>query len=339
MRIDGLLVVDKPEGITSLDVVREIKHRFLIKKAGHIGTLDPFATGVLPVAMNEGTKLIPFLKEDPKDYEAVMKIGEETRTDDLTGEIVERGPWEDLSPEIIRTVFKSFLGKIRQTPPMFSAVKVKGMPLYRMARRGIEIEREEREVQVYDLQVRKIDLPMIHFRVSCSKGTYIRALARDIGKRIGCGAHLVSLRRTRSGPFTLEQAIPMERLKTLPGDEALHDSLIPLREVLFGLPEVIGDERLIRKVRYGKEMIVRDLDPQTLPPFEEGQWLKMSSPEEGLVAILQSALRGGEIGKADPDRVALRPIRVFQPSPPAYRQAGIPLPIGGEGWGEGKDPI
>ena len=328
MRIDGLLVVDKPGGMTSLDVVREIKHRFLIKKAGHIGTLDPFATGVLPVAMNEGTKLIPFLQEDPKDYEAVMKIGEETRTDDLTGEIVKRGPWEDLSPEIIRTVFKSFLGRIWQIPPMFSAVKVKGKPLYQMARKGIEIERQEREVQVYDLQVREIDLPMIHFRVSCSKGTYIRALARDIGKRIGCGAHLVSLRRTRSGSFTLEQAIPIERVKALPGDEALHASLIPLREVLHGFPEVIGDERLIRKVRYGREMIVRDLDPQTLPPFEEGQWVKMSSPEEGLVAILQSALRGGEIGKTDPDRVALRPIRVFRPSPPAYRQAGIPLPRG-----------
>ena len=330
MRIDGLLVVDKPGGMTSLDVVREIKARFLIKKAGHIGTLDPFATGVLPVAMNEGTKLIPFLQEDPKDYEAVMKIGEETRTDDLTGEIVRRGPWEDLSPEMIRTVFKSFSGKIRQTPPMFSAIKVKGKPLYRMARKGIEIERQEREVQVYDLQVRRIDLPMIHFGVSCSKGTYIRALARDIGKRIGCGAHLVSLRRTRSGPFTLEQAIPMEKLKTLPGDETLHDSLIPLKEVLFGLPEVIGDERLIRKIRYGKEMIVRDLELQTLPPFEEGQWLKMSSPEEGLVAILQSALRGVEIAKADPDRVALRPIRVFRPSPHPSPHRGMV---------RGKDPI
>jgi len=312
MRIDGLLVVDKPAGMTSLDVVREIKARFFIKKAGHIGTLDPFATGVLPVAINEGTKLIPFLQEDPKDYEAVMKIGEETRTDDLTGEIVRRESWEDLTPEIIRTVFKSFSGRIRQTPPMFSAIKVKGKPLYQMARKGIEIERKEREVLVYDLQVWEVDLPMIHFRVSCSKGTYIRALARDIGKRIGCGAHLASLRRTRSGPFSLEQAIPMERIKALPGDEALRASLIPLREVLHGFPEMIGDERLIRKVRHGREMIVRDLDPQTLPPFEEGQWLKMSSPEEGLVAILQSVLRGGEIGKADPDRVALRPIRVFQ---------------------------
>jgi tRNA pseudouridine55 synthase len=344
MRIDGLLVVDKPGGMTSLDVVREIKARFLIKKAGHIGTLDPFATGVLPIALNEGTKLIPFLQEDPKDYEAVMKIGEETRTDDLTGEIVKRGPWEDLSPEVIRTVFESFSGRIRQTPPMFSAVKVKGKPLYQMARKGIEIERQEREVQVYDLQLRDIDLPMIHFRVSCSKGTYIRALARDIGKRMGCGAHLVSLRRTRSGPFSLEQTLPMERLKTLPGNEALHASLIPLIEVLHGFPEVIGDERLIRKVRYGKEMIVRDLDPQTLPPFEEGQWLKMSSPEEGLVAILQSALRGEEIGKTDPDRVALRPIRVFRPSPlpigpgPDRGRGRHPIPLP-RGEGEGKDPI
>ncbi|MBM4349202.1 MAG: tRNA pseudouridine(55) synthase TruB [Deltaproteobacteria bacterium] len=313
MRIDGLLVVDKPEGMTSLDVVREIKARFLIKKAGHIGTLDPFATGVLPIVINEGTKLVPFLHDDPKGYEAVMKLGEETRTDDLTGEIIKKGVWEGLSTEVIRMVFKSFSGKIRQTPPMFSAVKVKGKPLYRMARKGIEIEREEREIHLYDLQIQKIDLPIIHFRVSCSRGTYIRALARDIGKRIGCGAHLISLRRTRSGPFTLDQAIPMDGLKALTGNEAFHSSLIPMREVLLGLPEVIGDERMVRKVRYGKEMTVRDLDPQTLPPFEEGQWLKMSSPEEGLVAILQSVLRGGEIGKADPDRIALRPLRVFRP--------------------------
>jgi tRNA pseudouridine55 synthase len=298
--------------MTSLDVVREIKAKFFVNKAGHIGTLDPFATGVLPVVINEGTKLVPFLQEGPKDYEAVMKIGEETTTDDLTGQVVRRGPWEDLSPKMIQAVFESFSGRIWQTPPMFSAVKIKGKPLYRMARKGIEIEREEREVHLYDLQIQKIDLPMIDFRVSCSKGTYIRALARDIGKRIGCGAHLVSLRRTRSGPFTLEQAIPMEKVKTLSGVEALRSFLIPLREVLLGLPEVIGDERLIRKVRYGKEMVARDLDPQTLPPFEEGQWLKMSSPEEGLVAILRSELRGGEIGKADPERVVFRPVRIFQ---------------------------
>lgn len=313
MRIDGLLVVDKPEGMTSLSVVREVKARFLIQKAGHIGTLDPFATGVLPIVLNEGTKVVPFLQQDPKDYEAVLKLGEETRTDDLTGEIVHRGSWEEISPQMIQRVFPTFLGNIRQTPPMFSAVKVKGKPLYRMARKGMEVERGERDVRIYDLQIQKLDLPMVHFRVSCSKGTYIRGLARDIGRRLGCGAHLLSLRRTRSGPFTLEQALPMEKLKTLADGKGLGSSLVSLREVLIDLPEVIGDSHLIQKVRYGKEMLVRDLDPKLLPPFEKGQWLKMSSSEKGLVAILESTLRGVEMDKADPNRVALRPIRVFHP--------------------------
>jgi tRNA pseudouridine55 synthase len=314
MRIDGLLVVDKPRAVTSLDVVREIKARFFIQKAGHIGTLDPFATGVLPIVINEGTKLVPFLQEDPKDYEAVLKIGEETRTDDLTGEVINRGPWEELTLEMIQTVFHSFTGNIRQTPPMFSAVKVKGKPLYQMARKGMDVERQERDARIYDLRIEKLDLPLVHFSVSCSKGTYIRALARDIGRRLGCGAHLVSLRRIRSGSFTLEQAISMERLKGLIDEKGLLSSLLPLREVLINLPEVIGDERLIRKVRYGKEMLVRDLDPKFIPPFEKGQWLRMSTSERGLVAILQSTLRDGEMDQADPDRVALRPVRVFRTS-------------------------
>jgi tRNA pseudouridine55 synthase len=315
MRVDGLVVVDKPGGITSLDVVREIKARFLIKKAGHIGTLDPFATGVLPVVVNEGTKLVPFLREEPKEYEAVMRLGEETSTDDLTGEIIRRGAWETLSPEIIQTAFQTFLGIIRQTPPMFSAVKVNGKPLYRMARKGIEIERSEREVRIYDLQILKVDLPMVHFRVSCSRGTYIRTLAKDIGIKIGCRAHLISLRRTRSGSFSLDQAIPMEKMKGLP-TEALRSCLIPLREMLPDFPEVTGDERLIQEVRRGKEMMAQDFEPQPLPPFVAGQWLRMSTPEEGLVAILQSELRRGERGMRDPERVVLRPLRVFHPSTP-----------------------
>lgn len=315
MGIDGLLVIDKPPGMTSLDVVRRIKANGSIRKAGHIGTLDPFATGVLPVVLNEATKLVPFLTEDPKEYEAVMKIGEETNTDDLTGELVRAESFEHQSPESIRMVFPSFIGKIRQTPPMFSAVKVQGKPLYRMARKGIEIEREAREIHIYDLRVQRIDLPMIQFRVSCSKGTYIRALARDIGRRIECGAHLVSLRRLRSGPFTIEQAIPLTKVMTLEGTESLRSCMIPMREALFHLPEVLGDERLVRKVRYGKEMTVSDLNPNSLPSFEEKQWLRMSSPKTGLVAILESAMRRGDIQKAAPDRVVLRPIRVFHASP------------------------
>ncbi len=314
MNMDGLLVIDKPEGITSLTVVRILKEKWSLRKAGHIGTLDPFATGVLPIAMEEGTKLIPFLPDEPKEYEAVMKIGEETTTDDLTGKISKRGNWKDCSLEEIQSAFQSFTGRILQIPPMFSAVKVNGKPLYRMARKGIEIERKEREVYLYDLQIQKIDLPLIHFYVSCSKGTYVRALARDLGRQMGYGGHLFSLRRIRSGPFTLPQAISMERVKELSKEEAQRLYLIPFQEVLSSLPEVVGDGQLIRKVCHGMGMRVRDVDLQTLPSFKKGQWLRISLPEKGLVAILRSELRRDEIAQADPKQIAFRPVRVFRSS-------------------------
>ena len=311
--IDGLLIVDKPEGITSLDVVREIKHRLGVKKAGHIGTLDPFATGVLPIVINEGTKLVPFLREGPKEYEVTLQLGEETNTDDWTGKVVMSKPWEGVQPEKVEALIHSFLGKIRQTPPMFSAIKMQGKPLYRWARKGIEVERKEREVEIYNIQMQGIELPLIRFKVSCSKGTYIRTLGRDIGTKIGCGAHLLRLRRVRSGPFTLEQAISWQKLKDLSEPDAFYPWLISLEAALPSLPEVIGDEQLVKKVRFGKEMMVQDLSPKTLPAFEKGQWLKMSSPQEGLVAILKSEVKGADIPWGNPETVALRPLRVFQP--------------------------
>jgi len=314
IRVDGLLIVDKPEGMTSLEVVKEVKRRFCVKKAGHIGTLDPFATGVLPVVINEGTKLVPFLEEEPKEYEAILKLGEETTTDDLTGKVACRESWEHVTPELIHIVFQNFLGRIQQIPPMFSALKVHGKPLYRLARKGIEVERKEREVEIFNIQVEEIDLPQIRFKVSCSKGTYIRTLGKDIGKRIGCGAHLRSLRRIRSGPFTLRHAISWERLKSLSKVKDLDPWLISLREALPCLPEVIGDEGLVEKVRFGKEMVVRDFSLRALPGFEKGQWLKMTSPKEGLVAILRSEVKGSDIEQTNPELVAFRPLRVFHPS-------------------------
>ena len=164
--IDGILVVDKPQGITSLAVAKEIKRRFGVKKAGHIGTLDPFATGVLPIVINEGTKLVPFLGEGPKEYEATLQLGEERTTDDWTGRVVMSRPWEGVQPEKIEAVIGTFLGKIRQTPPMFSAVKIDGRPLYRLARKGIEVERKEREVEIYGIHMEGIDLPLVRFKVS-----------------------------------------------------------------------------------------------------------------------------------------------------------------------------
>jgi tRNA pseudouridine55 synthase len=310
--IDGLLIVDKPEGITSMGVVREVKRRFGIKKVGHIGTLDPFATGVLPVVMNEGTKVVPFLEEEPKEYEAILKLGEETTTDDWTGEVISRQPWEGTLPETVHEAFRAFLGKIHQIPPMFSALKVQGQPLYRLARKGIEIERKEREVTIFDLHVNTILLPNVAFRVSCSKGTYIRTLARDLGKKIGCGAHLLRLRRVRSGPFTLDRSISWETLQTLSASDDLGSWVITLKEALKRLPEVIGNDRLVRKVRVGQGMVVRDLSTRDLPAFEKGACLQMTSSEGGLVAILKSVIRDTDVGAVDPETVAFRPLRVFR---------------------------
>jgi len=316
MRIDGLLVVDKPEGITSLDVVREVKRRFFVKKAGHIGTLDPFATGVLPVVLNEGTKLVPFLGEEPKEYEAVIKLGEETTTEDLTGEVTVRKSWEGVTPELIQSVFQTFLGKIRQIPPMFSAVKMDGKPLYRWARRGVEIDRKEREVEIFKLHIDHLDLPLVHFRISCTKGTYVRTLGKDIGRKIGCGAHVFRLKRIRSGSFTLERAVSWERLKGLCTAESLYPWLISLTEALGRLPEVIGDEGLIEKVRLGREIVARDLSSDVLPPFDEGMRVKIVSLVDGLVAISNSEVKSTEVGVGDPERVVLRPVRIFHPSQP-----------------------
>jgi tRNA pseudouridine55 synthase len=311
--IDGLLIVDKPEGITSLDVVRRIKHRFGLKKAGHIGTLDPFATGVLPIVINEGTKVVPFLEEGPKEYEVILKLGEETTTDDCTGQVILKQEWKDVQPEKVEILLHTFLGRIHQIPPMFSAVKMQGTPLYRLARKGIEVERKQREVEIYKIQMEGMELPLVRFRVSCSKGTYIRTLGRDLGRKVGCGAHLVRLRRIRSGPFTLGQAISWERMKDLTVPDDLYPWLISLKAALPSLPEVIGDEHSVRKVRFGREMMVQDLSAKDLPAFKKGEWLKMSSPEEGLVAILKSEVRGADLPWTDPEVVALRPLRVFQP--------------------------
>jgi tRNA pseudouridine55 synthase len=188
-----------------------------------------------------------------------------------------------------------------------------GRPLYRWARKGIEVERKEREVEIYKIQMEEIELPLVRFSVSCSKGTYIRTLGRDIGRKIGCGAHLLRLRRIRSGPFTLDQAISWERIKDLPMPDALYPWLISLKAALPSLPEVVGDERLVRKVRSGREMMVQDISAKDLPAFKKGEWLKMSSPEEGLVAILRSEVKGADIPWTHPEAVALRPLRVFQP--------------------------
>lgn len=217
--MDGILIVDKPEGMTSHDVVDFIRRRFRIKKAGHTGTLDPAVTGVLVIMLGKATKLSSELTGADKEYEATISLGRKTDTADRGGKILFEGDYRAVTEKDIYDVFRVFEGKIEQIPPMVSALKHKGRRLYELARAGHNIPLGPRIVYIYRLKVGAIRIPDIDFSVFCSKGTYIRKLCDDIGDRLGCGAHLSRLRRIRAGRFTLENSVLIDRLKNFSIDE------------------------------------------------------------------------------------------------------------------------
>ncbi|MEE8359719.1 MAG: tRNA pseudouridine(55) synthase TruB [Candidatus Omnitrophota bacterium] len=213
--MNGIIIIDKPNGLTSHDVVLFLRRRFGIKKVGHAGTLDPMATGVLVLLLGEATKLSNSFICDDKEYEGVLRLGIKTRTCDKEGEVLSTRDISGISDKTIKDVAASFLGTIDQVPPMFSALKRDGKKLYKLARKGIEIKLEPRKVTIHELDIKNIELPDVWFKVGCSKGTYIRKLAEDIGDRIGCGAHLAALRRTRSGRFRIEDSVAFKELEGL----------------------------------------------------------------------------------------------------------------------------
>jgi tRNA pseudouridine55 synthase len=208
--LDGALLIDKPAGPTSHDVVGEIRHRFGIKKVGHAGTLDPNATGLLIILLGRGTKLSEKLMSSDKVYEGTIKFGEETDSYDSDGELVASLPVMPMTVEELNEAADSFVGDIMQEPPMVSAVKQGGVPLYKLARKGIEVERKSRLIHVYTYRFSKYEEPIGTFRVACTKGTYVRSLAHDLGQKLGCGAHLKTLRRVTSGRFDVEDSLPFE---------------------------------------------------------------------------------------------------------------------------------
>ncbi|MFA6078893.1 MAG: tRNA pseudouridine(55) synthase TruB [Candidatus Omnitrophota bacterium] len=211
--MDGVLIIDKPSGWTSHDVVNFIRRRFDVKKVGHAGTLDPMATGVLVMLIGKYTKASSRFMSADKEYYAEMKLGGTSDTGDAWGKVVASGVTVDIKEDKIREVFKGFLGSIEQVPPIYSAVKHKGKKLYELARKGISVKVEPRTIFIEKLDITKIELPEVAFKVCCSKGTYIRQLCVDIGSRLGCGAYLSKLERTRSGAFHIENAMSIEELK------------------------------------------------------------------------------------------------------------------------------
>lgn len=228
--IDGVLLVDKGPGMTSHDVVAMARRCLNLKKIGHCGTLDPMATGLLILVLGRATKIQDLLMSEDKEYVGMLTLGVTTGTQDKEGEELERRDVPAFSAQQIEEAFGEFQGDFYQTPPMVSAIKKDGVPLYKLARQGKEVKREPRLVHVYRHEITAVHLPEVEFCVLCSKGFYVRTYAHDIGQELGCGAHLSALRRTRSGKFDVSAAVPWQVLKEGRRDEAL-DSLLSLPEV------------------------------------------------------------------------------------------------------------
>lgn len=242
--MNGFLVIDKPQGVTSFDVVRTVRRTLKVRRVGHCGTLDPMATGVLPVAIGEATRLVEFVMDGEKIYRGTLKLGETTDTQDAEGTILSRGTIDGIDRSRIEDVIATLLGPIKQLPPMYSALKRDGVPLYELARQGIEVERTLRPIEIYRFEICSFDLPFVTFEVTCSKGTYVRTLAHDLGARLGCGAHLTALRRLQSGAFTEAEAIPLDRLQ---GEAPGTVQLLPIATALAALPALaLSPDALLR---------------------------------------------------------------------------------------------
>ena len=255
---DGIVIVDKPENMSSAGVVARIKKVLGAKKVGHTGTLDPFATGVLVCCINRATRLARFFLEGDKSYAATLRLGIETDTQDATGAVVAEKHVAQFEEKRLSEAFGRFQGWIDQVPPAYSALKHKGVPLYKLARQGTPISKPPRKVYISGLRLLEIDLPRIRFEVRCSTGTYVRTLCADIGAALGCGGHLQNLKRTSSSGFFLEDALPLPEIERLAARGDLLPHVISMTDALKNMPAVVADSGLKAKVSHGIPLTAGD---------------------------------------------------------------------------------
>jgi tRNA pseudouridine55 synthase len=291
--MDGVLIIDKPSGVTSHDVVARVRHILHERRIGHTGTLDPFATGVLAILVGKATRLAQFLNEVDKEYEAIIRLGYSTDTGDRTGTPIPGPPSQprEWTEKEIEAALKTLRGEIDQVPPMYSAKKVQGKKLYELARRGESVERKPVHVCIHEFEAIKPDGQLIkdnrdgtfdfHARVSCSSGTYVRTLAEDFGKRLYVGAHLAELRRTRVGDFQLAQAITLDQLKLHFAEESLGTVMLPPNAALSRLPFVHLSDEDVRRANNGREVTVTGYN------WADGENIKMCDAQEQLIAVGQ----------------------------------------------------
>ena len=277
--VNGIILLDKPIGITSNRALQTVKRLFQARKAGHTGSLDPLASGLLPLCFGSSTKVSAFLLESDKEYRVTVKLGEKTSTGDAEGEVIATRDAAGISDAAILAVLPRFSGTIQQVPPMHSAIKHQGQPLYKLAHQGIEVERQPREVTVYALRLLGRDGDLLDLHVSCSKGTYVRTLAEDIGEALGVGGHVAALRRTAAGPFQADQMIGMETLETTAeqGFAALEALLLPMDAALESWPDVCLSEDMAYFLRQGQPVFV--------PRAPTSGWVKLRTADRRFLGV------------------------------------------------------
>ncbi len=282
--MDTVISINKPRNITSYDAVSKLKKILKVKKAGHTGTLDPIATGLLLICTNRATRLASYFSSLDKEYITVMKLGESTDTQDAYGKVTEKKDRIDVNKIQIEDTLKLFTGQIVQQPPMFSALKYKGKPLYKLARRGINVERKLREVNIHHIEILSIDMPYVTFRTICSKGTYLRTLCHDIGKKLGVGAHLFELKRTAIGQFRVEDSLTFEGLSHVNKESPSGKGIYTMDESLSWLPELKIEESLIWSVKNGAPVKINQC-PGFFDDFRKAEGIRIKTPSGGLLAI------------------------------------------------------
>lgn len=280
--LNGIIIIHKEAGFTSHDVVAKMRGICKQKKIGHTGTLDPQATGVLPVCLGSGTKLCDMLTDKDKEYVTELLLGVETDTQDTTGSVLKTSPAE-VSCEEVRAAVKSFQGIYHQIPPMYSALKVDGKKLYELARAGKEVERKAREVFIHEIEILEMSLPVVKMRVVCSKGTYIRTLCADIGEKLGCGGTMKSLQRTRVGSFTLEKAVTLEELEAYRDENRLDELLFPVDSAFAGCPKLHVKQEFCRLIDNGNSFFPN----QTLEKAVHGagEWVSVYREDGSFVGV------------------------------------------------------
>lgn len=285
--ISGVLIVDKPTGMTSHDVVARVRRILGIRQIGHFGTLDPFATGVLPLSVNKATRFAQFYLKSRKAYEGTMRLGFSTDTYDGTGTPTSEEASVSMEAGAIEKLFREFTGRFMQTPPPYSAKRVGGMRAYELARQNKPFQLEPVEVEVYALELLSFDAARAHFAVECSGGTYVRSLAHDIGQSLGCGAHLDGLRRTTVAEFTLDRAVTLEALEEAVREQKVADCIIPLEALLPDCPELIVRGRDEKSVRHGHkfELAQPERFGRGTGREQAVSVLKIMNPEHRLIAI------------------------------------------------------